>query len=67
MPTVAGQTTTWIALARISSTMHKFFGKIAQTNLLILDDFGVKVLEGQQLLDLMEIIEDRHGPTPPSS
>lgn len=22
---------------------------------------GVKVLEGQQLLDLMEIIEDRHG------
>ena len=50
-----------IALARISSTLHKFFAKIAQTNLLILDDFGVKVLEGQQLLDLMEIIEDRHG------
>ena len=50
-----------IALARISSTQHKFFAKIAQTNLLILDDFGVKVLEGQQLLDLMEIIEDRHG------
>jgi DNA replication protein DnaC len=26
-----------------------------------LDDFGMKVLDGQQLLDFMEIIEDRHG------
>ena len=33
----------------------------AQTDLLILDDFGMKVLDGQQLLDFMEIIEDRHG------
>lgn len=29
--------------------------------LLGLDDFGMKVLDGQQLLDLMEIIEDRLG------
>lgn len=29
-----------IALARISSTLHCFFAKLAQTNLLILDDFG---------------------------
>ena len=29
--------------------------------MLILDDFGMKVLDGQQLLDFMEIIEDRHG------
>ena len=29
--------------------------------LLIIDDFGIKVLDGQQLLDFMEIIEDRHG------
>ena len=34
---------------------------LAQTDLLILDDFGMKVLDGQQLLDFMEIIEDRHG------
>ena len=26
-----------------------------------ISDFGVKVLERQRLLDLMEIIEDRHG------
>jgi DNA replication protein DnaC len=50
-----------IALARISSSLHKFFAKLAQNDLLIIDDFGVKVLDGQQLLDLMEIIEDRHG------
>lgn len=50
-----------ISLARISSTLHRFFAKLAQTDLLILDDFGMKVLDGQQLLDLMEIIEDRHG------
>lgn len=50
-----------ITLARISSTLHRFFAKLAQTDLLILDDFGMKVLDGQQLLDFMEIIEDRHG------
>lgn len=50
-----------INLARISSTLHQFFAKLAQTDLLILDDFGMKVLDGQQLLDFMEIIEDRHG------
>ena len=50
-----------IALARISGTLHRFFAKLAQTDLLILDDFGMKVLDGQQLLDFMEIIEDRHG------
>ena len=50
-----------IALACISSTLHRFFAKLAQTDLLVLDDFGMKVLDGQQLLDFMEIIEDRHG------
>ncbi|HBL73246.1 MAG TPA: ATP-binding protein, partial [Bacteroidales bacterium] len=27
----------------------------------IMDDFGLTRLEGQQQLDMMEIIEDRHG------
>lgn len=35
--------------------------KIAKTDLLILDDFGLIHLEKQQQLDLMEIIEDRHA------
>ena len=30
-------------------------------DLLIIDDFGMKALEGQQQNDFMEIIEDRHG------
>ena len=50
-----------ITLARVASTLHRFFARLAQTDLLIIDDFGMKVLDGQQLLDFMEIIEDRHG------
>lgn len=50
-----------IALAKIQGTIAKFFEKVSGTELLILDDFGVKVLDGQQMLDFMEIMEDRHG------
>ena len=50
-----------ITLARVASSLHRLFAKLAQTDLLIIDDFGMKVLDGQQLLDFMEIIEDRHG------
>ena len=35
--------------------------KISRVDLLIIDDFGMKALEGQQQNDFMEIIEDRHG------
>lgn len=31
------------------------------THLLIIDDFGIRPLAGQQLIDLMEIIDDRYG------
>lgn len=48
-------------MARIEGSIYKFFEKISKTNLLILDDFGLTHLELQQQLDLMEIIEDRHG------
>lgn len=44
-----------ISLARISSTLYRFFAKLAQTDLLILDDFGMKVLDGQQLLTLWRL------------
>ncbi|MDR0835966.1 MAG: ATP-binding protein [Tannerella sp.] len=50
-----------ITLARIEASLPKFFDKMAQTDLLILDDFGMKILDGQQLLDFLELIEDRHG------
>jgi DNA replication protein DnaC len=50
-----------IAIARMETTLHKFFDKLVQTDLLVIDDFGMKTLEGQQLLDFLEVIEDRHA------
>ncbi|MCC8051454.1 MAG: IS21-like element helper ATPase IstB [Bacteroidales bacterium] len=50
-----------LQLARIDSTISKLFDRLADTDLLIIDDFGMRVLDGKQLLDFMEIIEDRHG------
>ena len=48
-------------LARLAGTTARFFERMAKTHLLILDDFGLTPLEGQQRLDIMELIEDRHG------
>lgn len=50
-----------IQLARIESSIAHFFDKMATQDLLIIDDFGMKKLDGQQLMDFMEIVEDRHG------
>lgn len=50
-----------IKMARLEGSIFKFFEKLAKTDLLILDDFGLTHLEKQQQMDLMEIIEDRHG------
>ena len=50
-----------LRIERLEGTHTKFLDKIAKTEVLILDDFGLMHLEGQQLLDMMEIIEDRHG------
>lgn len=47
--------------ARIATNLSRLFDRLGQIDLLILDDFGVKPLDGQQLLDLMEIIDDRYG------
>jgi DNA replication protein DnaC len=48
-------------MARLEGTIHQFLQKINKTDLLILDDFGLTHLEKQQQLDMMEIVEDRHG------
>ena len=50
-----------ITLQRIASTLPRFFDKISATDLLIIDDFGLRRLDAQQMLDFMELIEDRHG------
>lgn len=48
-------------MTRIDGSFLKFFDKLAKSNLLILDDFGLSHLDKKQQMDLMEIIEDRHG------
>lgn len=48
-------------MSRLDGTVYKFMEKLSKTDLLILDDFGLTHLEQQHRLDLMEIIEDRHG------
>ena len=48
-------------ISLIEGTIVKFFENLAKADLLILDDFGLTHLEQQQQLDLMEMIEDRHG------
>jgi len=50
-------------MSRLEGTIYKFFEKLSKTNLLIFDDFGLTHLEKQQQMDLMEMIEDRHGKT----
>ena len=50
-----------LSLARAEQQVKKLFQKIASYDLIIIDDFGIKKLNNDQILDLMEIIEDRHG------
>lgn len=50
-------------MARLDGSVFKVFDTIAKAGLLILDDFGLTHLDKQQQMDLMEIIEDRHGKT----
>jgi DNA replication protein DnaC len=48
-------------IARLDGTIYKFLERLSKNDLQVLDDFGVTRLEQQQLLDLLEIIEDRHA------
>ena len=50
-----------LMMARIESRLPRFFEKISQLDLLIIDDFAIRKLTADQVLDLMEIIEDRHS------
>lgn len=50
-----------LKMARVEGTYMKYVEKISRQQLLILDDFGLSPMDQQQSIDLMEIIEDRHG------
>jgi DNA replication protein DnaC len=48
-------------IAHAEGQSVKFFDMIRRKHLLIIDDFGLVPLDTQQRMDLMEVIEDRHG------
>ena len=50
-----------VTMARIEGTLTRFFGGMADTDLLIIDDFGIRSLDKQQMLDFLEMMEDRHA------
>ncbi|MGH9834004.1 MAG: IS21-like element helper ATPase IstB [Blastocatellia bacterium] len=50
-----------LRIARGDGSYHKKLALLARTDLLILDDFGLKPLPQPERHDLLELIEDRHG------
>ena len=49
-----------LTLARAEGNVLKLLEKMARTQLLILDDFGLQPMQAQLRLDLLDIVEDRH-------
>lgn len=50
-----------LKIAKADGTYIKEINKIARQDILILEDFGLKPLDGNQRLMFLEIIEDRHS------
>ncbi|MBO0721908.1 MAG: ATP-binding protein [Blastocatellia bacterium] len=50
-----------LRLAHADGTYSKRLAQLAKTDLLILDDLGLKPLQPQERHDFLEVIEDRHG------
>lgn len=50
-----------IAIAKADGGYTKLMKYFARTNLLVIDDWGLSVLNDQERKDLLEILEDRHG------
>jgi DNA replication protein DnaC len=50
-----------LQIARADGSWHKRLARIAKTDVLVLDDFGITPLSAAERRDLLEVIEDRHG------
>jgi DNA replication protein DnaC len=50
-----------MAQARADGTFPLLLRRLAKTQVLILDDFGLEVLAAPQRRDLLEVLEDRYG------
>lgn len=50
-----------VAQARADGTLFHLLRRLAKTEVLVLDDFGLEVLTAPQRKDLLEVLEDRYG------
>jgi DNA replication protein DnaC len=50
-----------LAQARADGTHFHLLRRLAKTEVLVLDDFGLEVLNAAQRKDLLEVLEDRYG------
>lgn len=48
-------------LARADGTYARALSRLARTDVLVIDDFGLAPLDPQQRQDLLEVLEDRHA------
>lgn len=52
-----------VAQARADGTHFHLLRRLAKTDVLIVDDFGLEILNAGQRKDLLEVLEDRYGNT----
>lgn len=50
-----------LAIARGDGNYSKFLIKLAKTDLLVVDDWGLSSLTDAERRDFLEVMEDRHG------
>ena len=50
-----------LPLAKGDGSYAKLLARLAKTDVLVLDDWGLVKLNAEQRRDLLEILEDRHG------
>jgi DNA replication protein DnaC len=50
-----------LALAHADGTYTRLLGRLAKTDVLVLDDWGLAPLTDQERRDMLEIFDDRHG------
>jgi DNA replication protein DnaC len=49
-----------LSAARLDGTHRKYMNRLEKTPLLILDDFGLKMLDAESCITLKEILDDRY-------
>jgi len=52
-----------LAVARADGSYAKLLARIAKTDLLVIDDWGIAPLGDAERRDVLEVLEDRHGST----